>query len=36
MGKHAHHDIQMPVAFITAHMKEPDDDDWGKLKSVMK
>ena len=29
-------DIQMPVAFLTACMKEHDDDDWGKLKRVMK
>ena len=26
------HDIQTTVAFLTTHVKRPDNDDWGKLK----
>ena len=29
-------DIQTPVAFLTTRVKRPDDDDWGKLKRVLK
>ena len=29
-------DMQTPVAFLTTRVKKPDDDDWGKLKKVLK
>jgi hypothetical protein len=29
-------DIQTPVAFLTTHVKRPDEDNWGKLKRVLK
>ena len=29
-------DIQTCVALITIRVKEPDDDDWGKLKQIIK
>ena len=29
-------DIQTAVAFLTTRVKKPDEDDWGKLKRVMK
>ena len=29
-------DIQTAVAFITIHVKAPNEDDWGKLKRVLK
>jgi hypothetical protein len=29
-------DIQTSVAFLTARVKVPDKDDWGKLKCVLK
>jgi hypothetical protein len=29
-------DIHTTVAFLTAHFKAPDEDDWGKLKLVLK
>ena len=29
-------DIQAPVAFVTTWVKGPDEDDWGKLKRVLK
>ena len=29
-------DIQTPVAFLTTGIKSPDEDDWGKLKRVLK
>jgi hypothetical protein len=29
-------DIQTPVAFLTTRVKKPDEDDWGKLKRVLK
>ncbi len=29
-------DIQTPVAFLTTRVKRPDEDDWGKLKRVLK
>jgi hypothetical protein len=29
-------DIQTTVAFLTTRVKRPDDDDWGKLKRVLK
>ena len=31
----ARRDIQTPVAFLATRMKEPDKDDWGKLKRVL-
>jgi hypothetical protein len=32
----ARRDIQTAVAFLTTRVKAPDEDDWGKLKRVMK
>jgi hypothetical protein len=32
----AQQDIQTAVAFITTRVKSPDEDDWGKLKRVLK
>ena len=32
----AHQDIQTAVAFLTTCVKSPDDEDWGKLKRVIK
>ncbi len=29
-------DIQTTVAFLTTRVKQPDEDDWGKLKRVLK
>ena len=29
-------DIQTAVAFLTTWVKVPDEDDWGKLKCVLK
>jgi hypothetical protein len=31
-----HHDIQTAVAFLTTRVKAPNEDDWGKLKRVLK
>jgi hypothetical protein len=31
-----HQDIQMMIAFLTTRVKQPDEDDWGKLKHVLK
>jgi hypothetical protein len=36
MCTRARRDIQMAVAFLTTRVKEPDEDDWGKLKRVLK
>jgi hypothetical protein len=32
----ARHDVQMAVAFLTMRVKSPDENDWGKLKRVLK
>ena len=32
----ARRDIQVAVAFLTTRVKHPDEDDWGKLKRVLK
>jgi hypothetical protein len=32
----AHQDIQMAVSFLTTQVQAPDEDDWGKLKRVLK
>jgi hypothetical protein len=32
----ARQDIQAVVAFLTTRVKCPDEDDWGKLKQVLK
>ena len=29
-------DIQTAIAFLTKRVREPDEDDWGKLKRVLK
>jgi len=29
-------DIETAIAFLTTHVQEPDKDDWGKLKRMMK
>ena len=36
MGKQARWDIQTAVVFLTARVKSPDKEDWGKLKQVLK
>ncbi len=36
MATRARQDIQMAVAFLTTRVKNPDKDDWGKLKRVLK
>ncbi len=33
---HVHRDIQTTVAFLTTRVKHPDNDDWGKLKRVLR
>ena len=33
---HARHHIQMLVAFLITKAQQPDEDDWGKLKCVLK
>jgi hypothetical protein len=30
------HDIQTAVSFLTTRVKDPDEDDWGKLIRVLK
>jgi hypothetical protein len=36
MSTRARQDIQTAVAFLTTRVKSPDEDDWGKLKQVLK
>jgi hypothetical protein len=36
MATRARQDIQTAVAFLTTMVKNPDEDDWGKLKRVLK
>jgi hypothetical protein len=36
MCTRAQQDIQTAVAFFTTRMKNPDKDDWGKLKRILK
>jgi len=36
MATRARRDIQTAVAFLTTRVKHPDEDDWGKLKRVLK
>ncbi len=36
MCNRARREIQTAVAFLTTRVKEPDEDDWGKLKRVLK
>jgi hypothetical protein len=36
MATRARRDIQTAVAFLTTRVKSPDEDDWGKLKRVLK
>ena len=36
MCSRARRDIQTAVAFLTTRVKKPDQDDWGKLKRVLK
>jgi hypothetical protein len=36
MSTRARQDIQTAVAFLTSSVKNPDEDDWGKLKRVLK
>ena len=35
MAMSARQDIQTAVAFLTARVKDQDEDDWGKLKRVL-
>jgi hypothetical protein len=36
MATRARQDIQTAVAFLTTRVKSPDEDNWGKLKRVLK
>ena len=36
MAARVQRDIQTAVAFLTTRVKSPDEDDWGKLKRVLK
>ena len=36
ISNHAYCDIQTFIAFLTMQVKEPDEDDWGKFKQVLK
>ncbi len=36
MATRAQRDIQTAVAFLTTRVKSPDEDNWGKLKRVLK
>ena len=36
MAARARRDIQTAVAFLTTWVKNPAEDDWGKLKRVLK
>ena len=36
MAMRVRQDIQMAVAFLTTRSKSPGEDDWGKLKQVLK
>ena len=36
LSNHVQHDFQMPIDFLKTCMKEPINDDWRKLKCVMK
>jgi hypothetical protein len=36
MATRARQDIQIAVAFLTTRVKSPDEDDWEKLKRVLK
>ena len=36
MATRARQDNQTTVAFFTTRVKSPDEDDWGKLKRVLK
>eukprot|EP00970_Alexandrium_tamarense_P015266 scaffold4923_cov115-Alexandrium_tamarense.AAC.1 len=36
LSARARRDIQTAVAFLTTRVKQPDEDDWGKLKRVLK
>ena len=36
VANRARRDIQTVVSFLTTRVKEPDEDDWGKLKRVLK
>ena len=36
MATRSRRDIQMAVAFLTTRVRSPDEDDWGKLKRILK
>ena len=36
MSQQAHRYLQTPTSFLTTRVKEPQEDDWGKLKWVLK
>jgi hypothetical protein len=36
MATRARRDVQTAIAFLTTRVKSPDEDDWGKLKRVLK
>jgi hypothetical protein len=35
IAKRARPDILLAISFLTTRVKEPDEDDWGKLKRVL-
>jgi hypothetical protein len=36
VANRTHRDIQTAVSFLATRVKEPDKDDWGKLKRILK
>jgi len=36
LSRRARRDIQTAVSFLTTRVKQPDEDDWGKLRRVLK
>jgi hypothetical protein len=34
--KHTRPDIQTAISVLCLHIKEPNEDDWGKLKQLLK
>ena len=36
MATRSRRDIQTAVAFLTTRVRSPDEDDWGKLKRILK
>ena len=36
VSQHARRAVQTAISFLTTRVKSPDEDDWGKLKRVLK